>query len=517
MIENLNPSFESLVKKLYEIYQQINANNISIDRKQPDLNKILLENNWLQSIAIIDDTRTNDTDIPVVPINYTTIVPDIVPFIVSYIPIVYNLSSGLMPMTVSYNYQRILPNITKELIPFLEYETSFSAPNGNMKLSTGFLWNIDTWVDMYKVVANGTIVWEGIDPPFANNIEISQYQVDNNYTSFYQQSWHLSFTSPEGGVYGHGSLVGCILLSVIDETSDTVIPITDALFDPDTGVFIPPVVGHSYQFSTWFNQYQLPFTLEYSFMNSSSVIIREEVGAYIALWPDNKNPFYIYDAVPLIATIDYSTGSTTDLTAGADVITSIFDNESSDTFTVPVFPDTVTGTATNGPIHDDGVGNIYDTYFVLIIPTGSNQDWSPITFTINADGPIKYSSIVQQSLQTYVHSSVHNDPFYIRQSKSTDKKESWQANANFGAIVTSQGIQTIGIDLPQYNDIYTGSTPPAGLTTWTPMYNHTTVQGDQYYPITNDMTTRVVVAMRPPINWHKIDKFQPNVGGQNDI
>ena len=448
MIENSNPSYETLIKRLQQIYQQTQSNKESIQNSQPDNSKIYLDNNWLQNIAIVDDTRSDDnTDQPVHPIAYTTIVNDVVSYQDSFIPIVANITSGLMPMTVSYTYQDILPNVTQDIIPFLEYQTTFSVPTGNMFLEAGFLWSIDAWVNEFVVTANGETIWDGIDPPLASNIEVSQYQIDNGYAAYYQQSYSLSFTSSEGGIYGHGETVEFLLLNIFDETVSVYVPLSvDAISNF--------MVGHSYEFWVWDNSAQESFVIQYVFLTTSEIVIN--TGAYICLWSDGYGdntqvPFYIYE----------------NFISAGDIVYELFPPAVSE-MTNPL---------------------------------------NPIEFTINPDGPIKYTDIVGQPLSVYVTPPTSYDPFYIRQSKSTDTKESWQTNVTFGAIATTQGVQKTGLNLPQYDDNYTWGVVGDSYG-WTAVYDHTTIEGDQYQPIQYDMTTRVRVAVRPIVNWKKTDKYQ---------
>jgi len=202
MIENINPSYESLLKKLRNIYEQSKGNSISLDTKQPNLSKINLESNWLQNLFTVYDTG----DVTVTPIDqFAGIAPRNLPSLsgLHYIPTYDVVPGNLLPLTVSYDFQQNLEGITKDLIPFLEYQNSFPPPP-NCKMAGGFLWLEDFYTgELYTATNPWGTIWQGNVPPWVWT-PLTTLQYDSHMAKFTTPAWYMSGLVNQGSDFPGG-------------------------------------------------------------------------------------------------------------------------------------------------------------------------------------------------------------------------------------------------------------------------------------------------------------------------
>lgn len=167
-----NRSYEAVVKKLQKIYQQRDQNEITINLNTDDLIQLAQEPN-VQSgaIQIVDSgnfgikpiasttmTATDDTQVLPIDVNYTW----------------------------SYNF-----NIKEQYLAFLGFEYYFVAQAPN-QLVPGWVGQVEQWTpNIYKVIADGTTVWEGPNPPatYCSRLTLGQCQ-DN--AVYYAPAWTIT-------------------------------------------------------------------------------------------------------------------------------------------------------------------------------------------------------------------------------------------------------------------------------------------------------------------------------------
>lgn len=399
MIENSNPSYESMIKKLREIYQQTSDNKEDLNDKSVDVSssKKNLDSNWISGISILDDTG----EVPITPSSYGA--ED-------------GIAGTLIPTLASYTYQKTF-NITKNLLPFLEYQNTFNV-SGDTKLSGGFLFNQNGYsISNILVTVNGNAIWNG---PWQNG-----YLSPNVFTAEQIAAGNALYTSPAWSV-----VLGTTNNSDIEPGSYPLIALT-----PTVG----PVVYMSQVPSPNPNDYT--FTSLYIINNGVFTNLNIE---YITSYSFYQNNFYaFYDAAH----------------------TQIFSGPS----------DTITSLA--------------------LVP--------PVIITTNIGG---LPDITVVANQWYMGNTY--DPFYIRQSKSTDTKESWQINYQMSTIVTTpsilQGSNVID------STVYTWTLPES---TWEVSVVNTPIGTVNFYKAsTGDITAKVKVILRPNLNWNKTDKYVVETG-----
>jgi hypothetical protein len=153
---------------------------------------------------------------------------------------------------------------------------------------------------------------------------------------------------------------------------------------------------------------------------------------------------------------------------------------------------------------------------------------SPVTYEINPSGyPQKYSERQVHDIEDnpYITNNGGNsepdvnglwpvwiqsnnpDPVYIRQSKSTDTKDSWKVMYSLSCVVSSPGVFKENDTRVKWSDTYTWN----GVSFVNTASTHITIDQPIYEPVPADMTVQIKIALRPPLNWHKIDKFQKQV------
>lgn len=140
------------------------------------------------------------------------------------------------------------------------------------------------------------------------------------------------------------------------------------------------------------------------------------------------------------------------------------------------------------------------------------------------------------------------DPFFIKQSKSTSKEELWQCQFPYSAVLlspavlkdqpaylkwsdttifgavsrsdgyivnASEGLGPFDVGGPVHDFTYNDGNPNVTVTSGPPLYGtstpnttvHNTTSVKRYQPAPDDIQTRVKVQLRPPLDWHKINKW----------
>lgn len=441
MSDIVNPSYETSLKKLQQIYQQAITNKDNLVANQPDISKIYLDPNWLQNVATIYDSG----DQPFTAIGQGLLVRDTVGYSNGFFSSSTNVTGGLMPVVGNFSAIASLPNITKDIIPYLEIRQSFTSTS---KTVAGYVQTgIDFWVTTFECDdGKDGVIWQGIDPPVGNAIVISQFQVDNNFATFTMPAWHISWHSDHGGIYGTNinNISGAILLSVYDETNNVWIPIDENLVSN-----LNP--SGQYALYIWSEAYQLNFALQWQYL--SQVVVTREKDGYVALWDDPalvtpQIPFYFYEAVLSGGVIDFY-----------------------------VFPPSI-----NDP----------------------HNAYNPVTVTLDI---VKYSDVIGHTLTSFTGARQTNDPFFFRTSQSTDAKEIWEAHLAAGVVCVTDAVST-PFKYVKYNDTYVWTAQSGGGFAWIRTANHTDATVDEYYAPNVDLTSRVVVTCRPPQNWKQTTKFQ---------
>jgi len=179
-------SFDSVIKKLQQIYQQQADNQITLAQMQQEIQKVILDASWMKGSLPIADTG-NISITPTVNTKLTS------------------ATDGVMtPMDVNYTYQNVF-TLPKQYLGFLGFEFYFN-PTGTDTMAPGAIFQgMVNSPDVYQIIADGTTVWMGPNCP-STYMSLLDYGTAKNalYTA---PAWNMvvpnnSITSaPPAGTY----------------------------------------------------------------------------------------------------------------------------------------------------------------------------------------------------------------------------------------------------------------------------------------------------------------------------
>lgn len=498
-----NNTYETLLRKVFELYQQSNKNQVVIEQKINSLAKQSLDTNLLKSIFIVDDTG----EIPIVPENSSNL---------------HNTVPGtLLPQNIAYSYEHNF-TLPATLLPFLEFEGRFT-PNGNRTVSAAALYNADAWDSNYfEVTGDGSKIWLGVLPPAAPYAKVTQAQIDagNVSASHTKKAWNCDVywteTSPSVVNYRMlgGQLVG--FTSPAYNTSsgcggNTNASVLDGslFFDTDFNLLtatkpgtIDNISGNSMDVhgtetvSTWFN----PGTGCANFVTTNSNVSKtldattstlfvlglrqKQVGATWVYDPDTIFHAGVF-GVRIVRNATSFVATPSDFYAYFDTTLR---------FLFYIFNNTTPGPHLGEPV----LGNLPTTVGISPLP------FTTIEFKVNpGDYPHTRFSRTGTYAPTYLNSDTY-DPMFYRKSKSTDTQEVWGVIFNYQGVVIAPANDNFSPSTYyQWDDTYTQSGATYAINTT----SHGTVTRPNYYPTHEDMTARTRVAIRNPLYWKQTSKF----------
>jgi hypothetical protein len=179
-------SFDSVVKKLQQIYQQQLDNKITLDQMQQEIQKVILDASFMKGSLPIADTG----DISITPVVNTKLTSD---------------TSGVMtPIGINYTYQNVF-TLPQQYLGFLGFEFYFN-PTGTDTMSPGAIFQGQAASpDVYQIIADGTTVWNG---PFVPSTYMSLLDFGTAKNALYTApAWNMVVpnnsipSAPPAGTY----------------------------------------------------------------------------------------------------------------------------------------------------------------------------------------------------------------------------------------------------------------------------------------------------------------------------
>lgn len=495
-------TFETILRKIQELYNQSKTNAQTITQKQNSVDKTQLDPNAFKHLFFIDDTG----EVPIVPSPYTgqhTTTPGV-----------------MMPAQLAYDYFKTL-TVATELLPFLEFEARFSV-TGNRKLTASYLLLGDTWdSDHYEVTGDGDQIWKGVGPPSAPKAKITQAYIDDGrvLASHTKQAWDVSVQWTD---ISSGNLYRIIQGQLVAFASNK--------YDTSTGCSSNQnytiLVGSLFYETTlslnggWFTDINYP---SFSLKGEKQIHNWQVVGGVCqdvtTVTEGVSKTFDISELDSLTIwgarqrwngtrwVNDPSSGITQYfvLVTAASTISSFTATKSNfylfyDTtlrFLFYIFHNSTPGPHFGEPV----LGNL---------PTGLGTNPMPFTDIEWKVNPNPYPTILSARTGNMIQSWDANnseDPIFFRMSKSTDKQAKWKVDYFYTGHVLAPGVKTSTLTYRQWDDHYGVTGSGVSATYVLGASSHGTVDRPLYQPPTDDCTARVRVAVRPPLNWKKTDKY----------
>lgn len=199
-----NNSYDSMLKKLQKIYQQQSENTDNIkDRTNDIVMPEQEQNNMVGSLQLFDSG-----DVSIKPTTSDTMIAT---------------EAGIfLPTDVNYTFTH---NFTfpEKFLSFLGFENYFKVQSPS-KLVSGFIGQASAFNSAgYKIVADGTTVWDGLTPPknYLDTLTLTDCQANAKY---FAPAWQVTMPAPNSGgpVFGTYDFVGFMIkYDVVQLTPNT--------------------------------------------------------------------------------------------------------------------------------------------------------------------------------------------------------------------------------------------------------------------------------------------------------